>query len=63
MATVSKNKGKQEHLGYFKTEIEAFNAYKQAKEVFVKEVAEKWKSQIDERAYEALMEYTVEITD
>ena len=43
--------------------IEAFNAYKKAKEVFVKEVAEKWKSQIDERAYEALMKYTVEITD
>ena len=63
VAQVSRNKGKPERLGYFKTEIEAFNAYKKAKEVFVKEVAEKWKSQIDERAYEALMKYTVEITD
>ena len=62
-ATVNKNKGKQEHLGYFKTEIEAFNAYKTAKESFVKEQANKWKSQIDERAYNALMNYTVEITD
>ena len=63
MATVSKNKGKQEYLGYFKTEIEAFNAYKKAKESFIKEQAEKWESHIDERAYEALMKYTVEITD
>ena len=62
-ASVNKNKGKQEHLGYFKTEIEAFNAYKEAKESFVKEQAEKWKGKIDERAYNALMNYTVEITD
>ena len=63
VAMVNKNKGKQEHLGYFKTEIEAFKAYKQAKEAFIKEQAEKWKDKIDERAYEALMKYTVEITD
>ena len=63
MTNVSKNKGKQEYLGCFKTEIEAFNAYKEAKESFIKEQAEKWKGKIDERAYEALMSYTVEITD
>ena len=63
VAMVNKNKGVQEHLGYFKTEIEAFNAYKIAKEAFVKEQAEKWESQIDPRAYNALMNYTVEITD
>ena len=63
VAMVNKNKGKSEHLGYFKTEIEAFNTYKQAKEAFVKEQANKFKSQIDPRAYEALMNYTVEITD
>ena len=62
-AQISKNNGKQEHLGYFKTEIEAFNAYKKAKESFVKEQANKFKSQIDPRAYKALMNYTVEITD
>ena len=62
-AQVCKSKGKQEYLGFFKTEIEAFNAYKTAKESFVKEQAEKWKSQIDERAYKALMNYEVEITD
>ena len=63
VATVRKNKGKQEHLGYFNTEIEAFNTYKTAKESFVKEQANKWKDKIDPRAYEALMNYTVGITD
>ena len=63
VARVSRNKGKSEHLGYFKTEIEAFNAYKQAKEAFIKEQANKWKGKIDERAYNALMNYTVDIDD
>ena len=63
VAQVKKNKGKPEHLGSFNTELEAFNAYKQAKESFVKEQANKWKSQIDERAYNALMNYEVNIDD
>ena len=63
VARVGRSKGKQEHLWYFNTEIEAFNAYKQAKEAFIKEQANKWESQIDDRAYNALMNYTVEITD
>ena len=63
VAMVSRSKGKQEYLGTFNTEIEAFNAYKQAKETFIKEQANKFKSQIDIRAYNALMNYTVEITD
>ena len=63
VAKVNKNKGKQEHLGTFNTELEAFKAYKTAKEAFVKELADKWKSQIDDRAYEALMNYQVEIGD
>ena len=63
VATVSKGKGKREHLGLFNTELEAFHAYKQAKECHIKEVANKWKSQIDPRAYNALMNYEVEIDD
>ena len=63
VATVNKNKGKSEHLGFFNTEIEAFNAYKTAKEAFIKEQANKWKSQIDQRAYEALINYEVNIND
>ena len=63
VARVNKSKGGSEYLGLFNTEIEAFNAYKTAKESFVKEQANKWKSQIDIRAYDALMNYTVNIDD
>ena len=63
VAQVNKGKGMQEKLGYFNTEIEAFNAYKVAKESFVKEQANKWKGKIDDRAYEALMNYQVNIDD
>ena len=63
IAQVNKNKGKQEFLGYFKTELEAFNAYKKAKESFIKEQANKWKDEIDIRAYHALMNYEVGIDD
>ena len=62
-AQVGKNKGKQENLGYYNTELEAYKAYKIAKESFIKEQANEWKGKIDGRAYEALMKYTVEITD
>ena len=62
-ATVRKNKGGQKHLGYFNTELEAYNAYKIAKESFVKEQANKFKSQIDPRAYNALRNYEVGIDD
>ena len=62
-AQVSRSKGKSEHLGYFNTELEAFKAYKEAKESFVKEQANEWKSQIDERVYNALMNYEVNIND
>ena len=63
VAKVCKSKGNRDYLGLFNTETEAFNAYKTAKESFVKEQAEKWKGKIDVRAYEALMSYEVEITD
>ena len=62
-AQVNKNKGKQEYLGLFTTEIEAFNAYKEAKEAFIKEQANKWKGKIDDKAYNALMNYEVNIDD
>ena len=63
VAQVNKSKGGREWLGSFKTEIEAFNAYKIAKEAFIKEQAEIYKGRVDQRVYEALMKYTVEITD
>ena len=54
---------KRIYLGQFNTELEAFRAYKQAKEAYIKEVANKWKDQIDPRVYEALMIWEVEGTD
>lgn len=51
------------HLGLFSTPEEAFQAYKLFKEEYIKMVAEEYKSQLDTRTYEALMNYTVEITD
>ena len=50
-------------VGIFNTPEEAFQAYKQAKETYIKLQAEKWKDQIDIRAYEALMRYEVLPTD
>ena len=63
VARVCKNKGVSEWLGYFNTETEAYNAYKVAKESFIKEQASKWKDKIDIRAYDALMNYEVDIDD
>lgn len=63
IAQIHRNKGQQEYLGAFDNPTDAFNAYKQAKEMYVKEVANKWKDKIDPRAYEAMMNYQVEITD
>jgi hypothetical protein len=41
----------------------AFEAYKNTKENYIKEVADKWKDQIDLRVYQAMYNYKVEITD
>lgn len=51
------------YLGCYKDEISAFNAYKKEKERYIKEVADKWKDQLEPRVYEALYNYQVEITD
>lgn len=51
------------YLGYFDTPEEAFLAYKQAKEDYIKGVANKWKNRIAPNVYDAMMRYEVEITD
>ena len=51
------------HIGLFDTEVEAFYAYKEDKEKYVKYLAEKYREQIDFRVYNALMNYEVKITD
>lgn len=56
-------KGKKEYVGYFSTPIDAFNAYKEAKESWIKQVADKWKDKLDPKVYQALYNYKVEIND
>lgn len=53
---------KRKYLGYFDTPELAFNAYKKAKESYIKEVANKWKDKIAPKVYEAMMKYEVEYT-
>jgi len=55
--------GKVKHLGYFTTPEEAFQVYKLAKEAQIKAVADKWKDLLDERVFQALMTYEVNIND
>lgn len=55
--------GVKKHLGTFDTPELAFNAYKTFKEAHIKECAEKYKTTIDSRAYQALMNYEVHIDD
>jgi predicted RNase H-like HicB family nuclease len=62
IAQFTKN-GCHTSLGLFDTPEEAFQAYKEAKEVYVKELAEIFKGKIDLRIYNIMQKYVVNITD
>ena len=62
VAQLSTSAGRK-RFGAFNNVIDAFAAYKKAKEAYLVELAEKWKDKIDDRAYEALMNYEVDIDD
>jgi len=55
--------GKLKYLGLFTAPEEAFFAYKAAKEAHIKVVAQKWQHLLDERVFQALMAYEVNIND
>lgn len=55
--------GKCVTIGSYITFEEAFQAYKETKEKYIKEVAEKWRELISEKVYQALINYQVEIID
>ena len=59
------NDGKRtkKHLGYFNTEDEAFEAYKKAKEEYIKEVADEYKDKIPSKLYKSMYAYEVNIDD
>lgn len=62
-ATCSTNGKGNGYIGVFSSPEDAFYAYKNVKEQYAKDLAEKWKGVIDDRAYSALMKYEVNITD
>ena len=62
VAQLSTSTGRK-HVGAFNNVIDAFAAYRKAKETYLVELAEKWKGSIDERAYDALISYQVSIDD
>ncbi len=55
--------GKKKFLGLFVSPDEAFQAYKLAKEARIKVVAQQWQHLLDERVFQALMAYEVDIND
>ena len=59
------NNGKRirHKIGRFDTPEEAFYAYKQFKENYIKEVADEYKDSIPQKLYEAMYRYEVEIDD
>lgn len=57
-AQICTNKGRKVLCG-FATSEEAFNTYKQIKEQYIKEIAEKWKSLISFKTYQNLINYEI----
>jgi len=55
--------GVRTRISTFNTPEEAFNAYKTAKEEYIKEVAEIWKDRIDSSLYRAMYNWIIEIND
>lgn len=55
--------GVRRGIGSFFTPEEAFQAYKIAKEAYIKKVANKWKDMLEDKVYKAMCNYCVEITD
>lgn len=51
------------YLGTYSTIEEAFQAYKIAKEYYIREVADRHRGKIEEKVYTAMINYKVEITD
>ena len=54
---------KEVYLGCFKTPEKAFEVYKKHKEQHIKDMAELYKSYIPMKAYNALLNWNIEITD
>ena len=53
----------RKYLGLHNTPEEAFQAYKQFKETYIKQIADEYKDKIPQRLYDAMYNWTVEIDD
>lgn len=62
MARIRKH-GKQIFIGRYRTIEEAFQAYKNAKEQHIKDMANLYKHELDPRAYDALMNWEISEDD
>ena len=51
--------GERKYLGYYENPMTAFLKYKDVKEGYAKELAEKYKSRLEPEAYSRLLEFTV----
>lgn len=54
---------RQKSLGLYSTPEEAFRVYKVFKESYIKQIANEYVDTLDPRAYNALMNYVIEIND
>lgn len=65
IAACNVGKGKNTYIGYYCTPQDAFLAYKNVKEKYIKQIAQEEydKGNITEQCYNAMMSYEVEITD
>ena len=57
------DKKKLKHIGYYDTPEQAFQAYKQFKEAYIKQVADEYKDNIPQRLYDAMYNWVVEEDD
>lgn len=53
--------GKNNNLGCYGTELDAYNVYKEAKEQYVKDSANRWRDDIADEVYHALMNWELEL--
>lgn len=64
--TIENGKGRLKFIKSFKNPIDAFYAYKEEKEKYIKQVADEYKNKYQsfpQKLYEAMYNYEVEITD
>ena len=62
-AQYSVGKSTARFIGNFMTPEDAFQAYKEAKELFIIEKSEEWRGRIEDRVYLALLDYNITVND